>query len=157
MLPISNKFVSKYHQEIFKTLIMVRNPCVPSVAHLWAHLHSLIHSLLHYLITQRLRLTSHKLKITVNVKCHCQWNPANQLLRAGKVGRSWCKKQQWGGFDPGLNGEPLKHELANLLEPQNSGSQLSGPLLRHDSWFLFMFFFVFLEIIYIDCTKMAST
>lgn len=69
------------------------------------HIYSLIHSLRCFLITRPLHLTSHKLKTTVNVKCHRQGNPANPLLRAGMVGRSWCKKQQcgdpwaqWSGF-----------------------------------------------------------
>lgn len=35
---------------------------------------------------------------------HHQWNPANQLLRAGKVGRSWCKSSSEAGFQAWAQG-----------------------------------------------------
>lgn len=106
--------------------------CVPSIVHLWACVDGLIHSLLCtswsygsciWLLTAMLRFTCPQISITVNVKCHCQWNPANQLPRTtGNIGRSWCKSSSEAWFGPGLNNKFMvmsiqqqKIELWNLF------------------------------------------
>lgn len=51
-----------------------------------------------------LRLSCPQISITVNVKCHCQWNPANQLIRTtGNIGICWCKSSSEVWFGPGLS------------------------------------------------------
>lgn len=84
----------------------------PSIAQLWARVDGKIHSLLYvswscgsciWLFTAMLRFSYSEISITVNVKCHCQQNPANQLPRTtGNIGRSWCKSSNEVWFGPGL-------------------------------------------------------
>lgn len=86
----------------------------PSIAQLGARVDGLIHSFTVNLLIVfvaafdfSLRCSgsvAHKFSITVNVKCHCQWNPANQIPRTtGNTGRRWCKSSSEVWFGPGLN------------------------------------------------------
>lgn len=83
----------------------------PSIARLWARVDGLIHSFniswscgsCIWLFTVILRFSCSQISITVNVKCHCQQNPANQLPRTtGNIGRSWCKSSIEVWFGPGF-------------------------------------------------------
>ncbi len=86
---------------------------MPRIAHPWACVDGLTHSLMfiswscgsciqHF--TAMLRFSCPQISITVNVKCHCQWIPANQSPRTtGNIGRSWCKSSSEVWFGPGLD------------------------------------------------------
>lgn len=155
----------------------------PSIAHHGACVDGLIHSLLCiswscgsciWLLTAQ--ICCQQFSITVNVKCHCQWNPANQLPRTtGNIGRGWCKSSgvvwPWAHFtfswwrcyksnvESTAKNRALKFvSWSHIFHIHMS---VNRPLFLHDShvgvFFFFFLFFNYLHLLYKSGKHWANT
>lgn len=152
--------------------------CTP-VLLLRARVDGLIYSLLYiswscgsciWPFTAMLRFSCPQISITVNVKCHCQWNLANQLPgTSGNIGRSWCKSSSEVWFGPGLkNNFMVMTNVDSTAKNRAFKFQLcwsqifhihmsvNRPLSLRDSC-VFLFLFNYLHLLYKSGEHWANT